>query len=178
MNQGIITNLLTGLAVLVALIFLNRATRKAIAPDAAGRYHLRMNKLYSLAGITGLLMGLGLAIATIFREGTMNIDKATLIVMILGIFWGFGIPCLLYYRNHRVIFDDTTIAVVNVFRKSKTVAWEEITVARVRPLTGMLVIYTPAATVKVHQHFVGISNLINKFTEKKGWTAQDMGIRW
>jgi ABC-type Fe3+-siderophore transport system permease subunit len=178
MSSGISFHLAIGLAVLVALIYLNRATRKKITPDAAGRLYLRMNNLYSLAGVTGLLIGLGLTISTFFRDEPFTWETMVLIGLILGIFWGAGIPCLLYYKNHRVIFDDTTITVVNVFGGSKTVAWHEITAARFKPLTGMITIYSPATTVKVHQHLIGLSHLVNKLTEKKGWTAQQLGIPW
>jgi hypothetical protein len=177
MNQGINTNLLIGLAVLVALIFLNRATRKELKPDAAGRYHLRMNNLYSLGGVLGLLLGLGLIIVAALRNEHFNFDVVAMMAVILCFCWGPAIPSLLYFKNHRVVLDDTTITVVDVFGKSKTIAWEDITVARVKPLTGMIQIYTPQNTVKVHQHLIGLAHLINKFTEKKGWTAYDIGIR-
>lgn len=178
MNTGISFHLTIGLAVLVALLYLNRATRKKITPDAAGRYYLRMNNLYSLAGITGLLIGLGLTISSLFRDEPFTWETAMLIGVILGISWGAGIPSLLYYKNHRVIFDDAALTVVNVFGTPTTIPWQEITAARLKPLTGMIAIHTATTTVKVHHHLVGLSHLVNKMTEKKGWTANQLGIPW
>jgi hypothetical protein len=170
MSTSTIVNLLSAIAVLAALIFLNRATRKPIVPDAAGRFHLRMNNLYSLGGILGILMGLGLAITALFRMSTLNDAEIVLIVVMLGIFWGAGIPSLLYYYNHRVIFDDAVITVTNVFGKTVINHWEDITSAQPGILSSLITINTTGGKVKIHQHLVGLSRLGDKLAEKKGLT--------
>lgn len=169
-----IVNLLSGIAVLAALIFLNRATRKPIVPDASGRFHLRMNKLYSLGGILGILMGLGLAITALFRMSTLAGTEIVLVFVMLGIFWGAGIPALLYYYNHRVIFDDTALTVTNVFGKTVITHWEDIASAQPGSLSSLMTINTASGKVKIHQHLVGLSRLGDKLAEKKGWTLPQL----
>jgi hypothetical protein len=174
MSTSVVINLISGIAILAALIFLNRVTRKPVTADAAGRFHLRMNKLYSLAGILGLLMGLGLAITALFRISVIDATEIAMILTILSIFWGGGIPSLLYYYNHRVVFDDTSITVTNVFGKTVTFNWEDISSVKLNSLTSVITMNTTSGKVKIHQHLVGLSRLGDKLAEKKGWTLPQL----
>jgi hypothetical protein len=167
-------NILIACLMLAALIFLNRATRKPVIANAAGRYHLRMNKLYSLAGILGTLTGLGLVLMIIFR-GSADTTAIVLLAVILTVFWGVGITCLMYYYNYQVTFDDTSITVTTAFRKTTTIRWEDITSASPNGLSNVITLMTAADKVRIHQHLVGLKHFTDKLEVKKGWTLPPTG---
>jgi len=165
--------LLIALVIVAALLFLNQATRRRIFPDAAGRFHLRMNKLYSFGGVFGVLLGLGLSISGLMRESSL--EMTGLVLIALGMTWSAGIPSLLYYYNHRVTFDDTSITVTNAFGETTTLVWEEITSAHFNKLSNLIILHAAGRKVKIHHHLTGVANLEDMLKEKKGWTLARTG---
>ena len=68
------------------------------------------------------------------------------------IFWGTGVACLMYYKNHSVIFDNSLIEVTNVFGKANEIRWSDISGIKFNAISGLLVLCTDVEAVKVHQH--------------------------
>jgi hypothetical protein len=109
MTEKIILYAIIGIAVSTALAFLTKSTGKSVSIDESGQFNLRMNKLYGIMGVIGLVFGL---LFLIFLPLTTESNDSGIwmaVILMLLIFWGTGIPCLMYYRNHRVTFDDNLI---------------------------------------------------------------------
>jgi glucan phosphoethanolaminetransferase (alkaline phosphatase superfamily) len=176
MTEKIILYTIIGIAVSTALAFLSKATGTSIATDESGLYNLRMNKFYGMMGLVGLVFGL---LFLIFLPLTAEqIDKGILtgIVLMLLIFWGTGIPCFMYYRNHKVSFDNNSIKTTNVYGKVKEIQWSDISDIRFNAFSGLLVLKTNNETIKVHQHLVGLLKFIEHIENKTKWTRKELKV--
>jgi len=154
------------IATVAILLFLTQAVSKKVIHDHTGRFHLRMNKLYSLGGITAILLGLGLSITGLMQE--ISVEMIGLASITLGITWGLGITCLRYYYNHRVSFDNVSITVTSASGREVTFLWQDIVSARTVGLPGMTTIHAAGYKVKIHSHLVGYSTL-RDLAKEKGW---------
>lgn len=176
MTEKIILYTIIGIAVSIAFAFLTKATAKSIAPNKNGLYNLSMNKLYGIMGFVGLIIGLLFLIFLPLTAEQNDSGILTIIILMLLIFWGTGIPCLLYYRNHNVTFDDKSIKTTNVFGKLKEIQWSDVLEIKFQALTGLLVLKTNNETIKVHQHLVGLSKFIEHIEDKTKWNRKELKI--
>lgn len=166
MTEKFILYTLLGIAISAALAFLTKSTGKSVATNESGQFNLRMNKLYGILGVIGLLFGLLFLIFFPLTAGVNDSGVWIGVILMLLIFWGAGIPCLMYYRNHRVTFSENAITVTNMYGKSKEIKWSAISDIRFNAFSELLVMKSQSNQVKVHQHLVGLSKLI-EFIENK-----------
>jgi len=177
MIEKVILHAIIGIAISTVLALLVKATRKSVEPDANGKFILRMNKLYGIVGMLSMVFGiLFLTFFPLTPEFNSGELFLTLVLMLL-IFWGTGIPCLMYYQNHRVIFNEDSIMVSNYYGKIKEINWSNITDIKFKPFLGVLVLSTTDAQVKVHQHLVGLSKFIEYIENKTKWTRKELKIQ-
>ena len=175
MAEKAILYAIIGIAVSTALAFLTKATGKPVETDESGKFNLRMNKLYGIMGIAGLVFGLSFLI---FLPLTSPNDSGIwiAIILMLLISWGTGIPCLMYYRNHKVSFSDNSIIATNVYGKMKEIKWSDISDIRFKALSGLLVLTTTNEQIKVHQHLVGLSKFVEYIEKKTKWTRKELKV--
>ena len=176
MEENIILYSLIGIAVSLALLFLTKSTDQNVSVDADGFYNLRMNKFYGIIGVVAILIGVLFGILMPLREERIDSGLIFGIVLMLVIFCGTGIPCLMYYRNHRVSFDNKSIKVINVYGNRKEIQWSDISDIKFRALSGLLVIYTSNESVKLHQHLVGLGKFMGVLETKTKWTREELRI--
>tara|TARA_R110002074_G_scaffold108432_5_gene234027 strand:- start:1436 stop:1978 length:543 start_codon:yes stop_codon:yes gene_type:complete len=176
MIEKVILYSIVGIAVSVALSFLTKSTGDKIDADEQGAFHLKMNKLYLIAGLGGLIMGLVFLILIPLIADNTTMVIVFIVLLILSIAWGTGIPCLMYYKNHRLTFDDLTITVTNVYGKQKQIKWEGINNMKFSPMSGLLTITNKTDEIKIHQHLVGLSSFIDSVEKKTNWTAEKLKL--
>ena len=176
MTEKVILYAIIGIAVSTSLAFLTKSTGKPIATDESGRFNIRMNKLYGIMGIIGLVFGLLFLIFLPLTTEPNDSGIWFIVILMLLIFWGAGIPCLMYYRNHRVSFDDNSIVATNVYGKVKEIKWSDILNIKFKVLSGLLVLTTKNEIIKVHQHLVGLSKFIELIENKTKWTRKELKI--
>lgn len=154
-----------GLIIAVVGLALNWANSKAnvkLNPDAEGKTHLKMNKLYFFGGIASLLMW---ALFSIFLFSEANNDLINFLLLfgiISLVTLGPGIPCLLWYLNHTVYYDKDKIHVQNVYGQERAIFIKDIKSTSLNLMTGFLAVKTDNETVKIHHHLVGVGELTEK----------------
>lgn len=176
MTEKIILYTIIVIAISVILAFLTKATGKAVVIDNDGHYNLRMNKFYGIIGFVSLIIGL---LFLIFLPLTAEPnDSAVWIVTTLMplIFWGIGIPCMMYYRNHRLVFNNNSIIVTNIYGQIKEIKWSDIKDINFNALSGLLVLKTTQEKIKIHQHLVGLSKFIEHIENNTKWTQKELKL--
>jgi hypothetical protein len=176
MTEKIVLYSIIGIAVSTALAFLTKATGKSIEIDESRKFNLRMNKLYGFMGIIGLFFGLLFLIFIPLTTESNNGGIYFAVILMLLIFWGTGIPCLLYYRNHRVTFDENTIIATSVYGKIREIKWTDIEDIRFKAMSGLLILTTKDDKLKIHQHLVGLSKFIEFLENKTKWTRKELKV--
>ncbi len=176
MTEKIILYAIIGIAVSTALAFLTKSTGKSIATDESGKFNIKMNKFYGIMGIISLVFGLLFLIFLPLTTEPNDSGIWFIVILMLLIFWGAGIPCLMYYKNHRVSFDDNLIVVTNVYGKVKEIKWSDILNIKFKVFSGLLVLTTKNEIIKVHQHLVGLSKFIEVIENKTKWTRKELKI--
>ncbi len=176
MTEKIFFYAIIGIAVSTALAFLTKSIAKSIDADERGMFKLRMNKLYGILGIISIVIGLLFLIFLLLTSEPNDSGIWGGVILTILIFWGLGIPCLMYYRNHRVTFDDNSIVVTNVYGKVKEIKWSDISDVRFKTFAGLLVLTTTSEQIKVHQHLVGLSKFIEYIENKTKWTRKELKV--
>jgi uncharacterized membrane protein len=176
MTDKIILYAVIGIVVSTVFAFLTKGTSKSVAIDQNGHYNLRMNKLYGIMGVIGLVFGLLFLIFLPLTVGIYDRDVWVGVILMLLIFWGTGIPCLMYYRNHRITFNENSVSVVNVYGKVNEIKWSSVLDIKFKALSGLLVLSTKDEIVKVHQHLVGLSEFVELIEKKTKWTRKDLKV--
>lgn len=166
--EKIITYGLIGLAVSLAMSYLNKGASQEIINKTNGLLELRMNKLYKILGYLCIGFASIFTIASLYYQ-----EKEMYIIGVLAItlFGGLGVPCLMYYRNHKLRFDHQKIIVQNWIKKKKEIRWEEIDEIKFNPFSGYLIIRSKTEKVKIHQHLVGLKEFTNEMEAKTKWKA-------
>ena len=145
--------------VVVVLNWVNSKANIKLQPDSKGIIHLRMNRIYLMVGIISLLIW---ALFSMFLYGSKDYDTTT-IFLILGIIsavtLGPGIPCLMWYLNHTVSYDDQYIYIRDSIGKRKTIRITDIKTTRLNHMTGFLNVFTESDKANIHQHLVGVGEL-------------------
>jgi len=156
----------------LALAYLQRGTGEKVTKSKNGQIILRMNKFYGIIGLFGVCLGLAIATMIVVTNGFVGVA-----LMPLLIFVGTGLPCVLYYQNHILKFDEHTIEVKSVFGKVKSVKWADTHSVSFGAVSGLLSITDSKGTrVKIHQHIVGLSEFIKMMEAKTKWRAKDLKI--
>jgi hypothetical protein len=176
MTEKIILYSIIAVAVWTSFAFLTKATGKTVTSNESGYFNLRMNKLYGIMGIIGILFGV-LILIFLPMTAEANDDGVWMgVIILLLIFWGTGIPCFMYYRNHRLTFGENSISATNVIGKVKEIKWSDISDIKFKVLSGVLVIKTQNEQIKVHQHLVGLSKFVEFIETKTTWNRKDLKV--
>lgn len=161
-----------GVVVSASMYFMNKGANKEIE-SLDGITELRMNKFYQIVGYSSLIIFSGFIVAVIYIN-EMAFYIALIFVFLL--FGGTGLACVLWYRNHKITFDDNSIIVHNWRNQVEEISWEEITAIKFRPIAGNIKITGLNKIVKVHQHLVGLKTFTQKMEEKTKWKARDLKL--
>ncbi len=176
MIENIILSSIILIAVVVSLAFLTKATGKTIITDKTGFYSLRMNKFYGIAGLLGLGIGLVFSIFLLLTEDSNDSGVIVGLILVPLIFWGSGIPCLMYYRNHRLSFNNKIIRVINVYGNQREIQWQDILDIKFQVMSGLLILKTADKVIKVHQHLVGLSKFMEYIESKTRWDRKELRV--
>jgi amino acid transporter len=176
MIEKIILYTIITIVVSTAFAFLTKATGKSVETDESGKFNLRMNKLYGILGLIGLVFGLLFLIFVTLTAEPNDRGIWIGVILMFTIFWGTGIPCLMYYRNHKVTFSDNAIVATNVYGKMKEIKWNDISDIRFKALSGLLILTTQSEQIKVHRHLVGLSKFVEFIETKTKWTSEELKV--
>lgn len=174
MFEKILFYSLTTLTVSWVLTYLNKATTKEAVANERGTFLLRMHKLYYYLGILSLLIAVVFIIVPPFVDN-MDLPMISVMFIVLVIFGGIGLMCVLYFKNHYLAFNDFQVEVSNQFGKVKTVLWADFIKVKFNPTLGLLVLTSKTGEkVKIHQHLVGLTQFVKLLEAKRGWAANDI----
>ena len=164
---------LVGIAVSFAMNYLNKGANQNVEKRKNGDIELGMNRLYQTLGLAGVGSAVVfIAVALFIHEKEVYIIS-TLMVLLFG---GLGVPCLMYYKNHKVTFNDKTISVQNWKGKTNNITWTEINRIKFNPFSGYLKIYGLDKKLTIHQHLVGLKEFVKKMEEKTKWKANELKL--
>ena len=170
MIEKIITYALIAISVSLALAYLKKGATTKFFLTGSGKLILRMNKLYAVMGLIGFILGLFITIMIVITKGPLLVAAIVLII-----FWGTGIPCWIYYRNHILKFDDKAIEVKSFYGKDGSILWSDISDISFNHFSGLLTILdNKGIIIKIHQHIVGLSSFVKMLEQKTSWTAEKL----
>lgn len=163
-------------ALVTALIhyFLEKKTRIKPELDERGLYTLYMPRFYNIMGYSCL------AIGAVFPIAAITVDKSGPAISLLFLicflmFFAFGVLSILFYRNHRVYFDNTYIEVSNCMGKTKATRWIDLASAKFDINSSMIILKDHnGEKLGVQQHLVGLAYFLQLLEAKKGWSAADL----
>jgi hypothetical protein len=176
MTEDTLLYLIIGVAVTITLAVLTKATGKKVVPDDHGLFTLKMNPLYGIIGILGLSIGLFLLLIIIMFADQNDNGFIAGVILTLLIFGGTGIPCLMYFRNHKISFNRKTIKATNVFGRTNQIEWADILEIKFNAFSGLLKLTANNETIKVHQHLVGLTKFIEFMEMETKWTHKELKI--
>jgi hypothetical protein len=137
-------------------------------PRGSNRAELRMNKLYLACGIIGVVLGIA-SFALLFSEDFhgQRTFLGLLATMNALMFLGMGMPCTMYYRNHRVILSDLDFIVIDVWGDLYTCGLGEVEKIEFKKWTGLFHLKTKSgARLKVHSHLIGVTGFLDVVRER------------
>ncbi len=170
--------LLYGLIGAIVAIFMSlmaRSANKRVIADPDGSFTLKMHKFYGIIGIlviASLVVFIGMALL----EG----DKEMLSIGggFLGICMGLpGIIVLLYYKNHKLIFDDQSMTAYSWSGGKTKINWDQVQKISFKGFSGLIKIQGEEnQLIKAHMHLVGLKTFVEKVEEKTPWTAKELKL--
>lgn len=171
--EKVITYGLIGLAVNLAMRYMSKGASQEIDKDMNGDIELRMNKLYQIVGFVSIGFALIFVIAALYYQEKEMYMIGTAMLLLFG---GLGLPCLMYYQNHKLKFNDTRIIAQNWKKKTGEITWTEIDDIKFNPFSGYLKIFGLNKKLIVHQHLVGLKAFTKKMEEKTKWKASELKL--
>jgi len=169
--EQIISYSIGGLAMSLVMAFLNKGASKNISGNHIGEFELRMNRLYQFLGF----FCLGIAAITIFATIYLQEEEILFIVIcVLLFFVVLGLPCLLFYNNHKLIFNDERIIVQSWTKKLQKISWREIEEISFNKFSGYLKIKGANKEMAIHQHIVGLKQFTNKMEQRTGRNVAEL----
>lgn len=162
-----------GIAVSLAMNFMNKGASQNIRENENGEIELRMNKLYQILGY------LCIGITTIFVLAAIYYQDEEMYLIggiMFLLFGGLGLPILMYYNNHKLRFNDDRILVHNWLGKSNEIKWSEIDSIKFNPFSGYLKINGLNKKLTIHQHLVGLKEFLKRMEEKTKWKVSELKL--
>lgn len=168
--------LLYGIISIVSTIFL--ATLKdghtqEIETNVEGNFELRMSKLYQFLGIGSILLFGGFSIYGVLFGDKTDAVAAIITFIVLG---GLGALMTIFYRNHKVWFNQQIITIQNWRGRKTSIEWGDIVKMHFNHLGGYLKIETKDKVLKIHQHLIGLKEFTDLMEKKTKWTAKKLRI--
>ena len=136
--------------------YLRRQSKLHISPNESGSIVLRMNAINERLGWYALAMAFLFAIGAIFYTGSLQETVTTSAVAVatgLG-----GVLLIAYCRNTIIKIDDEKVESQDIFGKTTTLRWDEVTA--VKRISRALVLKTHAAKVVVSSETVGFASFV------------------
>lgn len=165
---------LIGVAVFLAMLYLNKATARKVEPVEEGTYVLRIHRLYQIIGFLGLGLGVVVFLLPLIQGG---MEALPIALAMGGMFAALGGGCMLWYKNHYLRFDAEKIAARNWLGRITEVQWTEIKSISFNSLSGLLSIRDcKGVAVKAHMHLVGLGVFMQEVEQKTSWTAKEVGL--
>lgn len=160
-------------AVNLALDFLNKSANKETQEDENGRFTLRLNRLYQIVGLIYIAIGFFVLFMILYF-----MDPAIIIIglIMIGVFWGMGIPCLIWYYNHKLTFDKKNITVKSWTTKEETIDWLDIEDIAFKRWSGYIKLAGKNKRMTIHSHLVGLKSFIRMMEKKTKWRAKDLKL--
>lgn len=170
MTEKIITHVCVAVAVGLALSYLQKGAGRQEVSAYTGHF-LRMNKFYAVIAVVSIVLGLIIDIMLILGK------EFILTLLPILIFWLPAVFCFLYYKNHYLKFNESTIEVRSWLGKQQIIHWAEIQNISFNHLSGLLTITDKnGVEVKIHQHIVGLISFVNMMEGKTSWTAKGLRL--
>ncbi|QHT71424.1 hypothetical protein GXP67_34585 [Rhodocytophaga rosea] len=144
--------------------FLWYFSRQAVVQpiQADGKSILRLNSAFGLLAIVFMALGLFMLFYS-FVVRDFSIDGVIIMVGLSSFFFGMGYWIFTWYRNHRVIFDENEVTVVNPNRNQKTFQWTQIRDVKFNAWTSKYILTLESdEKVGVYQYLTGIEDFINR----------------
>jgi hypothetical protein len=153
-----------------------RSASRNVEPAANGRFHIRVHWIYVVLGFLGFVLG-AIGLAVLIATPSNNVIQLVFPIIGAVIFWGSGLPCVLYYRNHMVWFDNTSITVSDVWGNLKTTSWNALRSIELRKYSGLLrITLEDGSYLSLNPHLVGLNQFLRKLEEKTNLVAPE--ISW
>ena len=157
--SDILVPVIVSVAVTVTLYFLKNAS-KAESNVLESSASLRMSILYLIIGGAGLIMSILFLLMPVLAQ-----EYSLEIFIVSGIFFvGFGamsVVIIMWYWNHRVIYNENGLTATSYYGKKQWIAWNEIKRVKYSAFSGLVVVSdSHGNSVKAHQHLVGFVSLV------------------
>lgn len=167
--QHIITAVLIG----AFLAYSSRKSAKEVEKNIEGKYCLKINESYKWIGIASIILGIVVLIAAIISEEEGIFIIASFIILP---FVGLGILLMMWYQNHRLIFDEETITVKSWKGNTTIIKWEDIDNIKFSPIWGYLRIFSKSKKQNIHYHLVGLIEFVKMMENKTKYRAKELKL--
>lgn len=150
----------------VVMGYLAKSVSGEIKPNPDGRYLMQMHKTYKIGGYAAIVLGVIIA-ACIFLLDPVEWMGVTSILGLFVLFAGLGTICVLYFRNHHVLFNEEQVEVKSVFGSTGFFKWEDVVGAKLNKTSGDIVLKVKdGQKFRVHQHLRGINHFLATLENK------------
>jgi len=136
--------------------YLRRQSELRIPPNEHGSVVLRANAINARLGWYALAIAFLFAIGAIFYAGSLR--ETVTFVALAGATGLGGVLLIAYYRNTIIKFYDEKIESQDIFGKTRTLRWNDVTAVRKIPRAPML--KTPTEKIIVPSEAVGFASLV------------------
>ena len=153
-------------AISMIINFRKKRASQEVGDNVKDEIELKIGKFYQIVGYHGIVMAFIFPIGALFYQETeMYIMGVTLFLL----FGGLGLLLVMYYRNHRLRFDDHKIIVHSWRNKIEEITWQEIEEIKFNQTSGYLKIMGINKKLLIHKDLVGLHEFIQKMEEKTDW---------
>lgn len=163
-----------GALIIFGLTFsMSKMAAKSAEPDAEGIIRLHIPRIYNILGYAFTIIGL------VFFGASLYVMKFGFVIAgIVGLlfFGGFGVMCILYYRNHHVIINDTSVTVQSWLSKTSTIRWAEIRGLSTNSFTGNIILRATHHKVKFSYYLIGTGSFLEHLERLTAWRASELKL--
>lgn len=164
----------------LALYFLNKGAKDKVDQNENGEFKLKMHKLYLIVGYVCCALGLvmlAMVFNDIFIRKVIEAGQLIPIIFMFVMFGGLGFACVLWGRNHYIIFDENQIIVSSVYGKINKILWAEIVSIEFSNISGLITIKNAEGIkIKIQMHLLGLIEFLNTMERKTRWTIKELKL--
>jgi len=171
--ENVVAIFISSIAVSLCTYFLKKGNSDVVQKNLSGYYELSLPKMYNYIGIISII------IISVFVIGAILIqDKLTIVMAILmvALFGGLGIPCLLAYRNYKLKFNEKSIVISNWKGDMKKLNWKEIEEIKFNPMSGYVKILGNNEVLKINHHLQGWDQFKKEIDTNTKWNTKELKI--
>lgn len=158
------------------LALLNKGSSKTVEKNDFEEYELRLNKLYHYVGYGIMLVSVVLLISLIFAINIKETEASILIGLLMVFFGGFGILLILYYKNHKLSFNDKYLVIQNSRGKVTELKWHQIEKIKFSSTSGYIKVTALNEKHIIHSHLVGLKLFLQKLEQHTDFKVADLKI--